>query len=337
MRKPNSIQVQDFLLVITSQSTLFTLEAEHEPTGRVFTINLDGDSIGQVTNGFFDSADKIVQGLKEAAENNSESIKLDMNLEGKLIYTAVFTSGVVKKEFGFTLNLTEKEMEPIQILNRKLDSAKKDMEERTEAQESKIQTFESQMEEKFDKLENIRRQMDQRLDRLENLYDNLKESVVLKPNIYFNHNSLNVAKFLLTDNNKTASLQEPERYLCLELLPQIPSHGQYSYSLKIKNLTRAMGFGIITNTTNIDWADNQSWYGFCTLNGKIYGRVPKEGNGKGPFGEKDDIIKMVVDMNQETLTFFVNGKQVNFCNISKSDSYFVFIEFTAVGDSVTLL
>ncbi len=349
MRKPNSIQVEDFLLIITSQNTLFTLEAEHEPTGKLFTINLDSDSIGQVTNGLFESVDKMIQGLKEAADSNFENIRLDIDLEGKLTYTAVFTSEVVNKEFGFTLNLTEKKMDPIQIFSRKLDSFKSDMEEWKEAQETKVQALVTKMEsgqayqarneERFDKLEKMMIQMEQRmtqrLEKLEKLCENLKAPVTFKPEIEFNKASENILHFALDDEGKTLkSIREPGSFL--EILPQIPSSGQYSYSLRINNVMKSMGYGIIKKTENIDWNDGNNRYEFWTMTGNIFGRAFVAGEEKGPFVSQGSVLKMVVDMDLGTLTFFINGKEANCCEISKSDNYLAFIDL-AFGDSITFL
>jgi len=332
---------------MTSQSSLFTLEAEHEPTGKVFTINLDGDSISQVTNDLFDSAEKMVQGLKEAAEKHFENVKLDISPQGKLTYTVVLSSGVVNKEFSFTLDLTEKEMDPIQIFSKRLDN----MDEWKEAQETKLQAFETKMEsiqafqarndEKFDKLENMMIQMEQRmtqkLERLEKLYEDLKAPIVFKPDIHFNKASESASHFTITDDGKTAeSILETGSFL--EILPQVSSSGQSSYSLRMNNVTKTMGFGIImhSGTENIDWKDGKNRYEFWTLTGNIFGRVFVSGNEEGPFGKKDSILKMIVDMDQGTLTFFVDEKQANSCEISKSDNYLAFIDLES-GDSVTLL
>lgn len=73
------------------------------------------------------------------------------------------------------------------------------------------------------------------------------------------------------------------------------------------------------------------------FDGKIYGKASQQPTGNGPFGGKDAVIKMVVDMDQCALTFFVDNQQVNSCNTFKSDKYFAYVSLGSVGDSVTLL
>jgi len=43
------------------------------------------------------------------------------------------------------------------------------------------------------------------------------------------------------------------------------------------------------------------------------GRIEQKATGNGPFGNKNSIIKMVVDMEKGILTFFVDNWQVNSC------------------------
>jgi len=86
-------------------------------------------------------------------------------------------------------------------------------------------------------------------------------------------------------------------------------------------------FGITAQIGNVNWnqTQNQNNYRYCIYNGDIRGRAAQEPMGHGTFGGKDAILKMVVDMDQGTLTFFVDNQQVNSCNISKSDKYFAYV------------
>jgi len=350
MEKPNPLRVQDFLLFITSQNTILTLEAEHEPTKKIFTINLDSDSIGQITNDLFDSVDRMVQGLKDAADDNFKDLTLTISPQGKLTYLAVLASGVIRKEFSFTLNLIEKEMDLIEVFSRRLNSVEGELDKWKGAHESKMvnmetfQAFQARSEGRFDRLESMMKQMEQkmaqRLDILEKLYGDLKLSVPLKPDIYFNHTSVNASKFDLSDDNKTLSLTGPsisQPYPCLELLPQIPSNGKYCCELKINKEAQAVIFGITTETVKPNWNGDNCNYRYSTGTGRIYGKASQQPTGNGPFGGKDAIIKMVVDMDEGTLVFFVGDQQVNSCNISKSDKYFAYVSLGSGGDSVTVL
>ncbi len=131
-------------------------------------------------------------------------------------------------------------MDQVEILERQLKLLKQSK-ERSEAEN----------EEKIQRLENMMIQMEQniaqRLD-LEKLSESLKLFIPDKPNIYFNHNSVNISNFVLSDESKTAIFKESQEGSFLDILPQIPSNGKYSYSLRINKKihpeNRALGFGI---------------------------------------------------------------------------------------------
>ena len=175
--------------------------------------------------------------------------------------------------------------------------------------------------------------MAQRLEELETLYNNLKTLFPLKPDISFDKNSWSVSMFNLTDNGKTATLIS-KGFSGLEILPQIPSSGEHCYSLRINKTKGDLIFGILTNENN---PPAKGGYAYSTFNGKIFGRIDQEAIGDGPFGSKNSILRMIVNMDQGTLAFYAGNRQVNFCDISKSDTYYAFVCFSNTGDSVVLL
>ena len=231
MQRVKLPQIQGHYLTLALKDSILTLEVEEESSGRIFSLDLDEDSIDQVTDGLFQTAEDLFRGLQDGANNRCPRITLALS-KGKLIYTVVLSTETVQRE-SFILNLTEKRVDQVEVLERKFEQWK-------ERYEAKNEDLMKQMEQK----------MAQRLDILEKLCDNLKVLIPPKLDFYFNKDSMNASKFVLTDENKTVTSISSD-FPGLEILPRIPSSGQSSYSLRINNITNnCICFGI---TNNIGW------------------------------------------------------------------------------------
>jgi len=328
------LQTPSFALIITLQTSQIYIEAQHEPSGKVFTTTIDDESIAQTTNNLFANIGDMIQGLKDAADLKYPGLSLDLNSQGKLTYRAVLSAGVIKKECSFTLDLTEKELEASETTEKELNSCEQWIEN---VDAGTLKSLQIQNEKRFEKLENIIRQMEQKmtkqLNTLENLCSARKPFAPLQHEAYFNEASADISKYALSDKNKTATLIA-ETLPFLELLPQIPTSGQHSYSLRMNGENHGFIFGIQAKG---NWNHLKQHYEYLTVRGNISGKVCKDSAENDLFLGKGSVVKMAVDMDQGTLTFFVDNRQINSCHILKSDPYYAFIRLIFVGDSVTLI
>jgi len=361
MEEAKQFQIQDFLLSITSQNSILHLEAKERSSGKIFTVSIDNDAIAQITNGLFDSAESLTQGLKDASSGSYPELKITIDSQGTLFYTMAFRVGTRKREDSFHINLIEKEANPLQNPNNAMDKWKEKYETKVNSLEENFQVFQGKNEERFNKLEDMilqmEQKMNQRFDVLEKLCEvrngqlaNPQKEESRKTVGYFNDVSFNKSSYDFSSDRTTIVLKAKSS-ACLEVVPQIPQTGQHSYSFKINKKTSPMVFGIATERKKQNWSSDAGSYTFATDNGKIIGNSPKQPgvnhflsqvmtirkpDVSGPFGQ-DHIVKMVVDMDNGILTVFVDEKRVNSCEISTSESYFVYASLGGNGDSLTLI
>jgi len=345
----NHLQVQDFLLSFASENSVFHLEAKERSTGRILAISVAGDVIGQITNGLFNNAQDLTQGLKDAIIGGCPELNLTLDTQGKLTYTVIFSAGKMRKEDGFSMNLIEKQVDPNEANVTAKDQWKEDHEFRIVRLEQTVHSFQGKSEERFNKLENMMLQMEQkmaqRLDAIEKLFKvPISNSLITEspesPGA-FNFTSENASHFDFYDNDRRIKLREsPNKTFnaCLEIVPEVPKKGQSSYSIRVNAEREPICFGITTVRTKQNWnGENTCNYRYWSKTGQLAGRVPQTTKVGGPFGGKDTVIKMVVDMDAGTLKFLVGSKEINSCKISTSDTYFAYVSLGGLGDSVTLL
>jgi len=361
MEEANKLQIQDFLLSITSQHSILHLEAKERSSGRIFTVSIDNDAITQITNGLFDSAESLIQGLEEAASGSFPELKITIDSQGTLTYTMAFCVGTRKREDSFRINLIEKEANPVQNSNNAMDKWKETYEIKVNSLEENLQVFKGKTEERFNKLEDMILQMEQKMNQRFNVLEKLCEvrnSQVANPQkeglrktvACFNDLSFNKSSYDFSSDKTTVTLKVKD-FTCLEVVPQIPQTGQHAYSFRINKKTSSMLFGITTETKKKKWSSDAGSFLFVTENGQIIGYSPKQPSVNhflnqvmtinkpdvsGPFGQ-DQIVQMVVDMDKEILTVFVDEKRVNSCRIPFSESYFAYASLGGIGDSVTLI
>jgi len=339
MESAKQLQVQDFLLSITSLNSILTLEATEKSSGRIFTVSIDNDVITQITNGLFTNAEGLSKGLNDAASGSYQDQKLTQDPNGKLTYTMIFSAGTIKREDSFSIDLEEKR-EAV----RQFDT----MESRVDHMERSLQAFQGKTEERFNKLENMMQQMllniTQKFDVLEkemqvfNASSSLSKGESTVSPAYFNMLSVNASEYSFNETKKSITLLTKD-HPCLEFLPEVPRKGRSTYSLKIAVETSTNGiiFGITTKIGKGSWSPNNCHYRYWTSNGELYGRVRKAANDLSPYGGMGKTLKMVVDMDKGYLAFYINEREINSCPISTSDSYFACVSLGKKGDQVEVL
>jgi len=324
------------------------LEAKEDSSGRIFAVSIDNDAISQITDGLFDSAGSLAQGLRDAASGSFPELKITIDSQGKLTYTMSFSMGTRKREDTFSINLAEKDAKTDpQMSNQPIGNWKEEHERRMNRLEDTVQCFQAKNEGRLNKLENMilkmEERMNQRFDLLGRFYtgvsrDPFKMEMRIPVVGCFNNQSINKFRYDYSSNDTTVRLLPGiVHYPCLDITPQIPERGQHSYSFKINTEQGAIAFGITTEINRENWNDELCNYRYLTLKGRIVGKVTKKSDSKGPFGGPGKIVKMVVDMDRGILTFFVDEIQVNSCEIITSESYFAYVSLGAPGDSVTLI
>jgi len=339
MESAKSLQVQDFLLSITSLNSILTLEAKEKSSRRIFTVSIDNDVITQITNGLFTNAEGLSKGLNDAASGSCQDQKLTLDPSGKLTYTMIFSAGTIKREDSFSIDLEEKG-ETV----RQFDS----MESRVDHMERSLRAFQGKTEERFNKLENMMQQMllniTQKFDVLEkemqvlNASSSLSKGESTVSSGYFNMLSVNASEYSFNEAKRSITLLTKDQP-CLEFLPEVPKKGRSTYSLKIAAETSTNGiiFGITTKIGKGSWSPNNCHYRYWTSNGGLCGRVRKAANDLSPYGGTGKTLKMVVDMDKGYLAFYINEREINSCPISTSDTYFACVSLGKKGDQVEVL
>ncbi len=87
-----------FLTLALKEDSTLTLEIEEESSGRIFSLDLDEDSIDQVTDGLFQTAEDLFRGLQDGANSRCPGLTLNIS-KGKLIYTGYLYRKCQKIQF----------------------------------------------------------------------------------------------------------------------------------------------------------------------------------------------------------------------------------------------
>jgi len=353
MEKSKQFPIQGFLLSISYQNSIISLEAEEKSSGKIFLANLDSDAVAQITNRLFNNAEDLAQGLQDAAEGSCSDLKLAIDAQGKLTYTMIFSAGKIKREDSFIINLVEKQLNSDESLSQMFNVIsrwKEEHESKINHIERTLYTFQGKNEERFNKIEElilqIQKNIAQRFDALEKAKEAPKASKSQKGEFamssgYFNTSSVNASEYSFDDNNRTITLLS-SKHPGLELLPEIGKEGKYSYSFRIyiKNPAHSSCFGITTKISKGNWNYDQYTVRYVDPTGVINGKAFRQSNNKNPsdsFVGVGRVLKMVVDMEKGILSFFVDNQEVNSCQISTSDTYYAYVSLQEHGDSVTLL
>lgn len=95
-------QIQGFDLTLTLKDSILTLDVQEESSGRIFSLDLDENSIDQTTYGLFQTSEGLFRGFQEGANKRCPGITLSMS-EGEFIYTVFFLTDTVQN-YSFSLN-----------------------------------------------------------------------------------------------------------------------------------------------------------------------------------------------------------------------------------------
>lgn len=165
-----------------------------------------------------------------------------------------------------------------------------------------------------------------------------RSTMMKKGPLYFNPQSKNIGYYFLSNNNQTVTLAK-DSHPCLECLPTIPRGGLHSFTLLIgqQGSTTGICFGITQDVSQTYWNGNKSSYRYWTLDGEIVGKTRKNSLYSGAFGERAKSINMVVNMDEGTLIFSVDGEHANSCSIATGVSYYVYVSLGNPGDNVTII
>jgi len=259
--QPRLHSIQGFRLQISIKHSHLHLHADHLKDKRQFHLQLDRDSIAQITNTLFSDIQSMAQGLTDAANNTYPGLKLSFEDNGKLTYSALFSIGALHKEFAFSFNLIEEgPVEPVVLLQKKVETLTNELED-LKAQNAKMK---SEYDEKISKLERIVSQLEQNMvnqHRNPQPRRNMQGIEVVRGQACFNRGSKTASCFEFSEDGKTIKCIEDLEYnFRLECLPEIPKAGKYSYSLKINRITSKICFGITSQVRGENWNGNQGCY-----------------------------------------------------------------------------
>jgi len=351
MEKSKQFPIQGFLLSISYQNSIISLEAEEKSSGKIFIANLDSDAVAQITNRLFNNAEDLAQSLEDAAEGSCSDLKLAIDTQGKMTYTMIFSAGKIKREDSFVINFVEKELNSDESLSQMFNVISRWKEEHGPKMnhiEETLYEFQGKSEERFNNLEDLILQMQknitQRIDAREKSNEAPKVLQIQKGEStissgHFNTLSVNASEYSFDNNNLTIKLLFSS-HPGLELFPEIGKPGIYSYSFKIISERSGYGdcVGITTKISKGNWNANECNYRYWTSSGLICGiNIRQDYPTKGPFGGAGRILKMVVDMDKGILSIFVDNQEVNSCQISTSETYYAYVGLGHVGNSITLL
>ncbi len=211
---------QDFQLDLDIKGSHLFISASCSPQNRRFHLELDSDSIAQITNSLFTDVQSMAQGLKDALNNSYPGLKLSFDNNGKLTYSASFSAGPLQKEFSFALDLIEEEPGSVKAsLEKKVDALTNELEE------MKVQNEKMKLEydEKIIKMEQIILKLEERIEEMQRNDLPVYGKVAIPGEVFFNSESRMAGNFKLTDTNKTIQCIKSFSFnYCLECEPKIP-------------------------------------------------------------------------------------------------------------------
>jgi len=327
---------QNFQLDLDIKGSHLFIKASCSPKSKPFHLELDSDSIAQITNSLFTDVQSMAQGLKDALNNSYPGLKLSFDNNGKLTYSASFSAGALQKEFSFSLDLIEEASEgSTASLEKKVEELNHEVEE------LKIQNEKMKLEydEKITKMEQIISQLEEKIEEIQKASLPLYGKAATPGEVFFNSDSKMASNFKLTDTNKTIQCIKSFSFnYCLECLPKIPLTGKSCYSLKVHKVKGWIHFGITREAISDNWGKNGGWYYYTIKIGTLRADNSEfSANTRAPTGDDNSLIQMIVDMDAGVIVFYVDGYQAQSCQIKKNCNYNVFVSLGSMEDLATLL
>ena len=323
--------VDGYRLQITCTGSILLIEAEEESSRRSFSLKLAGDSVSQASNELFSNIQEMHQGLIDAIDNVQPGVKISFVPTAKLTYKAVLSLGTIKKEYGFSLALEEKHLDPTALMEKKLNLLTMQV-KRNEETSSEITLT----------LQKLEKNIMERLDKMEKRLDALEGGSHKKPqnesiHLAFNPSSMNASCYAFQDNNKTIKLTSKSGiHPCLECTPQIPEKGQHKYSFILVIPPKegvAIGITPFSNVENWNYGRQAYWY--WTPDGLIRG-APNSDRSEVKW-KQDDVVSVLIDMDVGKLTFSLNNIDVTSCNIARDKVYYLYVSLGSLQASATVI
>jgi len=320
------------------------IEVEDTVSQRNFSIELDNDAIVQASNEIFTDVDTMYNGLQEALKKLYKEVSISFDGKGKLAYTACFSFGAFKKDHNFVISLQEKSLNPLAVLERRVDVLTQELEKlkgHPPAVKNGVQHDNIAIVEMINKLE---KRIFEKFDDIEKRISALEQPKLLQKTdlkTTFDPSTSHAVNFVFKNNNQTIQ-RSGKDYYELPISNTIPRAGKLKLSFKIEKMSNWVWIGV----ASVDKINLNHWYKSEVRYLTTKGNIEIEGGSKvyppkisdQGYGKAGDTISMVLDVKSGLVSFEINNFEVNSIGVNmKEKSYFPYLGFGNIGDEVTFL
>lgn len=301
-------------LVITAQITA---------TGKTLKAILPLDSISNITNDLFASADKMCEGFVEAIDSKGTSGSLSLDKDGHLTYKRKVLSGSSLKEASFEIKLRGKG-DTLEDAIARIDELESRMEEL-----EKLPDLFSRLEEKLiSKINSLEKKVEELADNHKSYANASVEKVRKKTELFFNSSSVNKDHFVFSNESKTIRKFTDAKHPCLEVDRHLTPGMRIDFV--IDEIKSDFAFGVVKSKArdSTNW-NNSSLYIYCSTSLesiKLFAQITVKGG---------DIISLTA--KEEKIDFLLNSKKIKTIEIDHVEDYYAYVSIGERGDKVSIL
>jgi hypothetical protein len=279
-------------------------------------------SISNITNELFLSAEKLIEGFREAIESKGSSSSLSIDQNDVLKYTRKVLSGSTLKDKSFEIKLLGSG-NTLEDVGARLD----EVEARLDDLETLPVLLKNIEEKLLTKLAAMERKVDELADYHKSYANAAVEKIKKKADVSFNAFSINKEHFSFSNDFKSISKSTDAKHPCLELDKHLSPGMRIDFL--IDEIKSDFAFGIVKsqNRDSTNW-NNSSLYIYCSTSLesiKLFAQITVKGG---------DIITLTT--KEEKVDFMLNSKKIKTLEIDHVEDYYPYVSIGEKGDKVTI-